>query len=155
MSRPTDEATERRLASRELGQAQRKILAIRNFYIANAILWGFPMLFSLLLPWFLLKALFVGGFVLMITGAVRVRQSPFVWSILIAAIWTVVVVGWIGFGFEVASIRFALAAIWTVGCWLMLPATVRVKALIARHPDLWISKRMQPGGRRRRTGKRP
>ena len=34
----TDEAADRRMASRELGKAKRSILAIRNFYIANVIL---------------------------------------------------------------------------------------------------------------------
>ena len=150
-----DEATERRLASRELGRAKRTIGAIRSFYVANAILWGVPLVFVLLFSGNIVaKAVFGAGFALMVVGASKVREQPFAWSILIASIWTVAVVGWVALGATLMSINFLLAAGWTLGCWMMLPTTVRVNKLLEQYPDLWISKKMRPGGRLRRSGKR-
>lgn len=153
--KPVDEATERRLASRELGRAKRSIGAIRNFYIANAILWGVPLALVLLVPGqVLLKAIFAAGFLFMVAGAAQVRNQPFVWSILIASIWTLYLASHVVRGGRLMSLGFLLSLGWTLGCWMMVPTTVRVNKLIAQHPDLWISKKMRPGGRLRRTGRR-
>jgi len=153
--RPVDDATERRLAIRELGRARRSIGAVRNFYMTNAILWGIMLLGFLLAEG---QGIFIAvaglGFAFMVAGILQVRKQPFLWSILIASIWTLYLALYLFQGGRLTSTGFLVSASWTLGCWMMLPTTVGVNKLLAQYPDLWISKKMRPGGRARRTGRR-
>jgi hypothetical protein len=144
-----DEAKERRLASRELGRAKRAVAAIRNFYIANAILWGVPLLFALLADAKVLAAILGAGFLFMVIGIFQVRKQPFLWAMLIAVIWTLYVLSHLILGGRVMSMGFVLPLLWTIGCWSMLATTSRMNDLLSAFPDLRVSQQLRPGGRRR------
>ncbi|MHC4849799.1 MAG: hypothetical protein ACYTEG_15280 [Planctomycetota bacterium] len=145
------ESTERRLASRELGKARRSIDAIRSFYLANIILCGVILLFVWLGE---ASGLTIGVAALatgaMVAGFMQIRTRPFVWSLIIACVWTVLMalMGNAGLLMPPNLLTF-LGGAWTLGCWMMLPTTTRVNKLLAEHPDLWISKKMTGGAKRR------
>ena len=127
---------------------------MRSFYIANVILCGVMLLAALLTGLTVLIAACGAAFLFMVAGAVQVRAHPFGWSVAIAAIWTLLVVAWVAKGVGLTRLEFLLAALWTIGCWSMLPATARVNKLLAQHPDLRAAKALRPGGRSAHTGKR-
>ena len=144
------EAMERRLASRELGKARRSIAAIRNFYLANIILCGVILLFM----WMANASTIATGAaalatMAMIAGYMQIKQQPFLWSIIIASVWTVLMAMMANAGFLGPNLMTFLGGAWTLGCWMMLPTTTRVNKLLAEHPDLWVSKKMTGGGTRR------
>jgi hypothetical protein len=139
-----EEETERKLANRELWRATKAIRAFSSFYLANAILVAVLLLLSLGGPT-IVVALYAGALALMIAGIYQVRRQPFVWAILIAGVWTALVAGHLIAGRSVQSLMFVLAVLWTIGCWTMVPATVRVKKLVAQYPDLALAKKLRGG----------
>ncbi|MHC4954785.1 MAG: hypothetical protein ACYTGZ_12940 [Planctomycetota bacterium] len=151
---------ERRAASRELGKANRSIAAIRNFYLANVILCSVV----LLLVWLagaplLLTVVASGAALFMVAGYVQIQKQPYVWSLIIACIWTVIVAGMAFTGGLGPNLNTFLACAWTLGCWMMLPTTTRVTKLRAQYPDLWVSKKMavssgRPTRRKKRARRR-
>lgn len=149
MARRDDDAEARLLASRELGKANRTIRAIRSFYIANAMIAGLVLGVMLLVkapPLF--TGVSVGIFLLTLAGIRGVRSEPFLWTLGVAAVWTLLVLLQIALG-SVRDIGFFLSCAWTIGCWTMLPSTRRVHELLRKHPDLWISRKMQGRDKRR------
>ncbi len=154
---PEDEAMERRIVSRELGRAKRAIHALRNFYIANVILWAIPFLLLIFVVWapIPIKMFFFAGQIAMIVGCFEVKKKPVPWGIAIASLWTLFSILRIYSGASIINVSGILTILWTIGCWVILPAAVRANQLIEQYPDLWISKQMRPGGRARRTKKRP
>jgi uncharacterized MAPEG superfamily protein len=151
MARPDDDREARLLASRQLGRAKRTIHAIRNFYIANAMLAGLVLGVVLLAgapPLFI--AIAAAVFLLTLAGIRGVRSEPFLWTLGAAAVWTLLVVAEIVAGAAARpNIWFFLHCTWALGCWLMLPTTRRVRELLRAHPDLWVSRQMR-GSRKRR-----
>jgi hypothetical protein len=149
------EAMERRLASRELGKARRSIAAIRNFYLTNVIL-------SLLIAVptalsdgpMLWKALTGAVAAFMIAGYVQIAKDPFVWSLIIASIWSVLLAAAAYKGVLKMNLYTILGVLWTLGCWMMLPTTTRVNKLLAQYPDLWIAKKMTGRGQAPHKGRR-
>jgi len=147
---------ERRLASRELGKARRSIAAIRNFYLTNVIL-SLLVFVPLVLSdaptlW---KALAGAVAAFMIAGYVQIAKDPFTWSLIIASVWTLMIAAGAYKGTLRLDLWGVLAGIWTLGCWMMLPTTTRVKRLLAEYPDLWISRKMTGRGTTQRKSARP
>ena len=137
------EADERRQANRELGRAKRTIDAIRNFYITNlvwcALIFGALFLVRAPRSW-LLIAFAVTAF--MAVGVAQIRSRPYIWSLMIAVIWVVLMGAWALSGTLRLNVWSFLGGAWVIGCWWMVPRTKQVEDLLDKYPDLWIAKKM-------------
>jgi uncharacterized MAPEG superfamily protein len=155
MARQDDDAEARLLASRELGKANRAILAIRNFYIANAMIAGLVLAVLLLGkagPLYTVIGAVI--FVLALAGIRGVRSEPFLWTLGAASVWTLLVALQVATGAwrtpeGKPTLPFIVACLWTLGCWMLLSRTRRVRDVLREHPDLWISRKMRGRGKRR------
>jgi len=134
----------RRDANRELGRAKKGIEAARSFYIANAVIAGILLAFSLLLGGGALAAGVFGGLLLLaIVGATQIRKQPFGWSLVLAMGWTLLVaVRVVTTGLSI-SVPFGLMCLWTLGCWFSVRATSRAAHLMKENPDLRITRRIK------------
>jgi hypothetical protein len=146
MARAENDREARLRASRQLGKANRSIAAIRNFYIANAMLAGIVLGLMLLAeapP--LYAGIAAAVFLAALAGIRGVRSEPFLWTLGAAAVWTLVVGLQVATG-AVLGLYFFLSCAWALGCWFMLPTTRRVRDLMRENPDLWIARRMRDRG---------
>lgn len=147
------ESMDRRQASRALGKARRSIEAIRNFYIANimlsALVLGVFWLAEASMPYLAGGVIALG---VMVTGYIQIQKQPYVWSIVIACIWTAIM-GLASLGGVLSlNLYTFLGGVWTAGCWMMVPTTKKANDLLEQYPDLWVSKKMatEGTGRKRR-----
>src|SRR5262245_18837707 len=155
MAGRSDDPEERLLASRELGRANRAIGAIRNFYIANAMIAGALLGFMLLAkapP--LVTVIGAVIFALALAGIRGVRSEPFLWTLGAASVWTLLVALQLATGTwstvdGKTSILFIVTCLWVAGCWVILAKTRRVRDVLREHPDLWIARKMRGRGKRR------
>ena len=155
MAGRSDDPEERLLASRELGRANRAIGAIRNFYIANAMMAGAVLGVLLLakappLPTVISAAIFA----LALAGIRGVRSEPFLWTLGAASVWTLLVALQIATGAWCTregkpSGLFIVTCLWVLGCWTILAKTRRVRDVLREHPDLRIARQMRGRGKRR------
>ena len=145
--------TARRLANRELGQADRAIRAVRTIFIVGAVLYGLVTLLLTAAPPSQLRTLLllvcVATTCLMTAGAVLVRKNPFVWSLVLACLSTLGVVG----GLLMGGLPW-LQAIIMFAAWGAVGQATRMKTLIARHPDLAIAQRLSGREARPSRGRR-
>ena len=85
----------------------------------------------------------------MVVGALQVRNSPGIWSVIIAVVITALVLGEL-----VITRRFSTHAIWgsaiAFALWCVVPLAFRVESLLEEHPELYIAQKWKG----RRTGAR-
>lgn len=146
---PGDEERKERLrASRELGRANRSIAAVRSFYIANAMLAGIVLGVMLLAEASAVAvAIAAAVFLVALAGIRGVRTEPYLWTLGAALVWTALVAFQVAIG-AYGGLMFFLSCAWTLGCWVMLPTTLRVRELLKAHPDLRIARKMRERGTR-------
>lgn len=138
------ESTARRRVNRELGMARRMIAAVRNFYLGNLIVGVVlpPALILLGAEPAAIAASF-GAAMLIAFGWTRMPTRPFACSLLIACIWTALLGAWLSWGQFLIYELYVLATLWTLGCWMLLPMTLRMHKLMDRYPDLWVTKKLR------------
>ena len=139
------------------GQGEAQHRGDKQLYLANVILCAVILLLFWVGKVPILLLGFAGGATLfMVAGYVMVQKEPYTWSLLIACIWTGIVALRAYTGNLGPNLETFLACTWTLGCWIMVPTTKRVKTLLAQHPDLWVAKKMADDGspvRKKRGGR--
>ncbi len=158
---PATDAEERREAAAQLQRALNVVVWLRRLFAAGAIAYGLITVFLLVL---LPKGIMDGGPLqvslavttvmtcMHVVGFRQVRMQPFLWTMLLAVLATLSVglylVRWSG-----VSLELGVRILSAVALWSAVPATARVRALIAAHPDLYSTHRLH-GTDRRRHGAR-
>jgi len=102
----------------------------------------------------LMIGLAAGATLLMVAGYVQIQKEPYTWSLIIAGIWTAILAMQAISGNVGPDVQTFLAGAWTLGCWMMVPTTKRMKQLLAQHPDLWVAQRIGATGASKKRSRR-
>ena len=162
LGRP-DDSVDRRLASRELGRANRAIQAVRTFLIVLAVINGIVGVALLHFAgevWesersaYWIEGLVRAGLTcVLVVGAVRIRRQPIVWTTVAAVLQSLGVgVAMLAGG---GSIGIAFGIVFALGCWAALGAVRRAAPLIEEYGDLRMARKLTgaPARRGRRGGR--
>lgn len=147
-------------ASVELKRARKVIRVVRLSFGFNIVLYALYLLFvyqglmgvdlgSLELPVWILLAVVTCMLALSVVAFIRVKLHPFTWAILLASLSTAERIFQI---FTDGALYISIA--WTIGLWLLVPATAKVRRIMRSTPDHYGVQAMQGTTREARNLKR-
>ncbi|MFT7540541.1 MAG: hypothetical protein ACI9K5_001503, partial [Gammaproteobacteria bacterium] len=136
-------------ASVELKRARKVIRVVRLSFGFNIVLYALYLLFvyqglmgvdlgSLELPVWILLAVVTCMLALSVVAFIRVKLHPFTWAILLASLSTAERIFQI---FTDGALYISIA--WTIGLWLLVPATAKVRRIMRSTPDHYGVQAMQ------------
>ena len=123
-------------ARRELARARKRIRGVRAMYVTSGIAGATGLVIGVVLGggpiWI---GVWSGVIVFTLVGAHQVTRKPFVWTLVLALIWTAIA----GIALLLTgpyTMTTILSTLWTLGLWSVLPKTVRAEKIVADDPDL-------------------
>jgi hypothetical protein len=139
-------------ANRELGRVNRAIGAARTFFVTLAVVSGLWLAISLLAffgsaprdrPAAFVPCVLGGLFAVYLSGSLRIRREPMLWSLVGALLMTLMAI------LSLGIIPIVLAA----GCWAAVAVVAPLPRLLRQHPDLRIAAKIR-GEKRPARGRR-